>query len=134
MISSGDQNSPPHQRLAVELRRGIVTLAVLSAVKTSTYGYALQQTLIDGGFDIEQGTLYPLLRRLDEQGLLESAWNVDEGRPRKYYRLSPQGADALAELRKQWAHLVKVVDAMLDANDAADRAADPLLITQGEPS
>src|SRR5215813_3415672 len=114
-MTMGDNNaSGTHeQRLAVELRRGIVALAALSALRTPTYGYSLQQRLAEQGFEIDQGTLYPLLRRLDEQGLLESDWSIDEGRPRKYYRLSAQGAEVLASLTEQWGRVVKVVDGIL---------------------
>ena len=116
-MTMGDNNSggTHEQRLGVELRRGIVALAALSALRTPTYGYSLQQRLAEQGFDIDQGTLYPLLRRLDEQGLLESDWSIDEGRPRKYYRLSAQGAEVLASLTEQWGRMVKVVDGMLAA-------------------
>jgi PadR family transcriptional regulator, regulatory protein PadR len=108
-------NGDHEQRLGVELRRGIVTLAALSALRAPTYGYSLQQRLAEQGFEIDQGTLYPLLRRLDEQGLLESDWSIDEGRPRKYYRLSQQGTEVLASLTEQWGRMVKVVDGMLAA-------------------
>lgn len=104
-----------HERLTIELKRGVVTLAVLSALQSPAYGYSLQQTLVERGFDVEQGTLYPLLRRLDEQGLLESDWTIDEGRPRKYYRLSARGAEALSVLRERWQGLVKSVDEILVA-------------------
>jgi PadR family transcriptional regulator PadR len=115
-MTVGDNGNASHeQRLAVELRRGIVALAALSALRKPTYGYSLQQRLAEQGFDIDQGTLYPLLRRLDEQGLLESDWSIDEGRPRKYYRLSAQGTEVLASLTEQWGRMVKVVGGMLDA-------------------
>jgi DNA-binding PadR family transcriptional regulator len=113
MGSDENQDKGRRQHPAVELRRGVVTLAVLSSLRTPAYGYALQQALGDAGFEVEQGTLYPLLRRLDEQGFLESDWTVDEGRPRKYYRLSPQGAGELAGLEEQWEQLVKVVNQLL---------------------
>lgn len=113
--AGGSTNASHEQRLAVELRRGIVALAALSALRTPTYGYSLQQRLAEQGFDIDQGTLYPLLRRLDEQGLLASDWSIDEGRPRKYYRLSAQGTEVLASLTEQWGRMVKVVDGLLAA-------------------
>jgi DNA-binding PadR family transcriptional regulator len=108
-----DQTALHEQRLALELRRGIVALAVLSALKEPEYGYSLQQTLIEQGFEVEQGTLYPLLRRLNDQGLLESDWTVDGDRPRKYYRLSVEGVRVLASLTEQWGQIVKAVDSML---------------------
>jgi PadR family transcriptional regulator, regulatory protein PadR len=110
------------ERWSIELRRGIVALAALSALRTPTYGYSLQQRLAEQGFDIDQGTLYPLLRRLEEQGLLDSDWSLDEGRPRKYYRLSAQGAEVLANLTEQWGRMVKVVDGMLTAFAKGDRS------------
>lgn len=113
VMTNLDQSSTHEQRLVVELRRGLVALAVLSALQTRAYGYSLQQTLADQGFDVEQGTLYPLLRRLDEQGLLDSDWTIDEGRPRKYYRLSEQGAMVLTSLKQQWGEMVKVMNGIL---------------------
>lgn len=101
------------QQLLLELRRGTVALAVLGALRQPAYGYALQQRLADRGFDVDQGTLYPLLRRLAGQGLLESDWNVEGNRPRKYYQISPQGLRVLATMSAQWRGLVAVVDALL---------------------
>ncbi|WP_169077839.1 PadR family transcriptional regulator [Microcella alkalica] len=79
-----------------ELRRGTVVLASLLALREPGYGYALLEHLERAGVDVEANTLYPLLRRLEGQGLLSSEWNTDESRPRKFYRTSPQG-EALAE-------------------------------------
>jgi len=78
-----------------ELRRGTVVLACLLALRKPDYGYALLKTLESAGIPTEANTLYPLLRRLDEKGLLESEWNTDESRPRKFYRTNARG-DALA--------------------------------------
>ena len=76
-----------------ELRRGLLVLAVLSQLAKQQYGYALLKLLADQGMEIDQGTLYPLLRRLESQGLLQSNWNVEEaGRPRRYYVISARGA------------------------------------------
>jgi DNA-binding PadR family transcriptional regulator len=110
------------QRLAGELRRGVVVLAVLGALRRPAYGYSLQQALAERGFPVEQGTLYPLLRRLDEQGMLESDWTVDEERPRKYYRLSGQGAAALAALTAEWGRLGRVLDGLLTPGAGPDGA------------
>ncbi len=104
---------PLSDKLILELRRGAVVLATLSQLDTARYGYALVQRLADRGLDIEQGTLYPLLRRLDEQGLLESDWKVEGPRPRKYYRLSEEGRRVLAELEEQWQGLVEVMAGLL---------------------
>jgi len=101
------------KKLSLELRRGVVVLAALSQLHEDCYGYELQQRLVASGLEVEQGTLYPLLRRLAEQGLLQSRWSTDGARPRKYYRLSPAGQRHLQCLRQEWQEMVAVVDALL---------------------
>jgi DNA-binding PadR family transcriptional regulator len=86
----------------VELRRGSLILAVLGCLKQAHYGYALLQTLGDKHIEIEANTLYPLLRRLDKQGLLVSEWNTSESRPRKYYVISEQGKEVFDILLIEW--------------------------------
>ncbi len=85
-----------------ELRRGIVTLCVLSRLKTPKYGYALVEELADAGIGIEPGTLYPLLRRLEAQGLLKSEWETSGPKPRKYYALNETGEKAYGLLCGEW--------------------------------
>ncbi|MDZ4672202.1 MAG: PadR family transcriptional regulator [Phototrophicales bacterium] len=104
-------------KLRLELRRGIVVLAVLSQMNTTRYGYSLIQRLAEQGLTIEEGTLYPLLRRLEEQGLLESEWEVAESRPRKYYRISEAGREVLDVLRAEWLETVKVMNSMLQGGN-----------------
>jgi PadR family transcriptional regulator, regulatory protein PadR len=88
-----------------ELRRGTVVVASLIVLRTPGYGYSLLETLSRAGFEVEANTLYPLLRRLEAQGLLTSSWNTDETRPRKFYRTTGQG-DALAgTLREEWSRI-----------------------------
>lgn len=99
--------------LRLELRRGIVVLAVLSQMDTASYGYSLIQRLAEQGFDIEEGTLYPLLRRLEKQGLLESEWEVGEARPRKYYKISAEGQAVLDALKTDWFEMVVLMERML---------------------
>jgi len=106
----------PLEKLALELRRGAIVLAVLSQLEEPQYGYSLQQHLANRGMEIEQGTLYPLLRRLAEQELLAEEWKLEDGRPRKYYRLTAAGTEALRELSSQWYQLSDVLDALLDGN------------------
>ena len=89
-------------------------LACLSQLGEASYGYELQQRLAQRGMEIEQGTLYPLLRRLHEQGLLAEEWRVEESRPRKYYRLTAAGAGALRELGAQWRAMVDVMAGLLN--------------------
>lgn len=102
-----------HDKLALELRRGILVLATLSQLDEAKYGYSLMQELADQGLEIEQGTLYPLLRRLEDQELLESEWNVEGSRPRRYYQLSSTGAEVLRSLSEEWIELVGVMDDLL---------------------
>ena len=85
-----------------ELRRGSVVLASLLACRTPRYGYGLLTTLADVGIDTEANTLYPLLRRLEKQGLLTSSWDTGESRPRKYYETTPLGTDIAARLNTEW--------------------------------
>jgi len=99
--------------LRLELRRGVVVLAVLSQMDTARYGYNLIQRLADQGLDIEEGTLYPLLRRLEKQGLLESEWEIGESRPRKYYRISPLGRKVLTALTIEWNNTIEVMHLIL---------------------
>jgi PadR family transcriptional regulator, regulatory protein PadR len=85
-----------------ELRRGTVVLACLLLLRTPGYGYALLDQLRDLGFSVDANTLYPLLRRLEGQGLLVSEWNTQEARPRKFYRVSPDGERHAAALFEDW--------------------------------
>jgi DNA-binding PadR family transcriptional regulator len=110
-------SATPSDKLALELRRGAVVLATLSQLGSRRYGYSLVQRLAEQGLEIEQGTLYPLLRRLDEQGLLDSDWKVDGPRPRKYYQLSEEGWRVLAELEGQWRGLVEVMAGLLSLRE-----------------
>ena len=105
--------SDQYQKLTQELRRGILVLAALSQLKEEKYGYALISSLADKGLDIEQGTLYPLLRRLEEQGLLKSEWNVEGSRPRRYYQISDQGSSTWKDLAKDWRDLTEVREKLL---------------------
>ena len=89
-------------KLELELRRGVVVLATLSQLHTPRYGYELRQALADKGMPIEEGTLYPLLRRLETQGLLKSEWKIEDGPPRRYYSLNADGQQLLKKLTESW--------------------------------
>lgn len=104
------------EKLRLELRRGIVVLAVLSQLETARYGYSLIQRLSEQGLDIEEGTLYPLLRRLEKQGLLESEWDVSESRPRKYYCISEGGKHVLTTLAAEWSDMTTVMQRLLQGD------------------
>jgi DNA-binding PadR family transcriptional regulator len=101
------------QNLVLELRRGVIVLAVLSQLHQEQYGYSLMKCLEDQGMQVDQGTLYPLLRRLEEQKLLESDWRMETSRPRRYYKLSPFGAKVLKEMTKEWSRIKTTVDLFL---------------------
>ncbi len=89
-------------------------LAVLSQLSEEKYGYALKQQLSALGLEIKEGTLYPLLRRLENQGLLQSEWRViDEARPRRYYQLNPQSKKVLEDLQGEWKRLSTSINALL---------------------
>jgi DNA-binding PadR family transcriptional regulator len=101
-------------KLEQELRRGIIVLATLSQLREPQYGYSLRQALAARGMPIEEGTLYPLLRRLEGQGLLASEWRIEDGPPRRYYKLSPHGETLFASLTQSWRGLVGIVDGLID--------------------
>src|SRR3954464_11446366 len=93
------------ESLRLELRRGCLIVAVLAQLRAEHYGYALRKALADRGLDIEENTLYPLLRRLESQGLLVSEWREEEKRNKRFYRLSPEGHGILQKLLAEWRHL-----------------------------
>jgi PadR family transcriptional regulator PadR len=95
-------NSDLFENLRLELRRGCLVLAVLAQLQTEHYGYTLRKALCAHGIAIDEGTLYPLLRRLESQGLLVSEWREEERRNKRFYRLSQQGAPVLQQLMEEW--------------------------------
>lgn len=96
----------------LEMRRGVMVLSVLSQLQTPQYGYGLLQQLEQAGFVVDAGTLYPLLRRLQAQGVLDSEWWTSESRPRKYYRLNDNGYIMYQKLATEWYELMDVVTDM----------------------
>ena len=111
-----------YDKLLLELRRGTLVLAVLNQLQRMQYGYSLKQELSELGIDINEGTLYPLLRRLESQGLLESEWQViDNARPRRYYQISPAGATILTNLTQEWRDQVTVMNQLLDPDDGDEK-------------
>jgi PadR family transcriptional regulator PadR len=93
------------ESLRLELRRGSLILAVLGHLRREHYGYTLRKALADAGVEIDEGALYPMLRRLESQGLLTSEWREEERRNKRFYRLSDQGTAVLARLAEEWATL-----------------------------
>ena len=113
--------SGAYEKLEQELRRGVVVLAVLSQLRTLRYGYELRQSLVGRGLPIEEGTLYPLLRRLEAQGVLSSEWRTTHGPPRRYYVLSADGTDLYQQLTATWRGLNKAMDHLLEGEQCDDR-------------
>jgi PadR family transcriptional regulator PadR len=98
------------ENLRLELRRGSLVLAVLTQLRSEQYGYTLRRALADHGMAIDEGTLYPLLRRLETQGLLVSEWREEDKRNKRFYKLSPDGKLILKQLLAEW----KSIDASLN--------------------
>ncbi len=105
------------KNLVAELRRGTLSLSVLSQLHRPQYGYSLLGWLAERGLQVDQNTLYPLLRRLESQGLLDSDWSLEESRPRRYYVLSPRGRSVLSELAAHWRQLAATVHQLLKEED-----------------
>ena len=90
------------EKLRLELRRGSLIVAVLAALRDERYGYTLRKVLADAGLEIDEGALYPMLRRLESQGLLTSEWREEDRRNKRFYRLSPEGEAFLDQLVAEW--------------------------------
>jgi len=101
----------------LELRRGTVILCVLAKLRRPTYGYQLITELADTGMPVEANTLYPLLRRLEAQGLLESSWNTEGAKPRKYYAATPFGLEVLDALKGHWQTTMQNMNAILEEEE-----------------
>lgn len=100
--------------LALELRRGTLIILVLSQLKEPMYGYNLVKKLQDNGIPIEANTLYPLMRRLESQGLLQSEWETSEAKPRKYYKITDDGLIVLKKITDHWKAFSKNIDNLLE--------------------
>lgn len=98
-------NSSQFDSIRLELRRGCLVMAVLAQLRTEHYGYTLKKELAERGMDIDEGTLYPLLRRLEDQGLLVSEWREEDKRNKRFYRLSSEGKSVLKELLVEWQNI-----------------------------
>ena len=109
------------ENLRLELRRGCLVLAALASLRTEEYGYTLRKSLSDRGLEIDEGTLYPLLRRLESQGLLVSEWREHDKRNKRFYRLSEQGREILEQLAADWRALDESLAEILGEKDAASR-------------
>src|SRR5579872_5741577 len=113
-MTNGSQGGPEIlENLKMELRRGCLIVAVLAQLRTEQYGYTLRKALADDGLAIDEGTLYPLLRRLETQGLLVSQWREEDKRNKRFYRLSPAGDQILSQLLDGWQSINKSISRML---------------------
>ena len=102
-----------YESMRLELRRGSLVLAVLARLREERYGYTLRQALAGDGIEMEESTLYPLLRRLESQGLLTSEWREEEKRKKRFYVLSPMGAAMLERLAEEWRGINASLDKIL---------------------
>lgn len=111
-------SNPQLDKMKLELRRGVLVLAVLASLREPQYGYSLRKLLQEAGVEIDEGTLYPLIRRLNEQGLLDSEWHQGDGRERRYYQLSTLGIDLLQQLTDEWVALNSAIGPLLTPTHA----------------
>ena len=114
-------NIDSFEHLRLELRRGCLILAVLAKLRSEYHGYALVKALREGGLEIDENTLYPLLRRLENQKLLASAWRVEDKRNKRFYRLSEDGRAALDWLLDEWRNINGALEKLSEAPIAARR-------------
>ena len=105
MRRTGESDREQFESLRLELRRGCLVMAVLAQLRTEHYGYTLRRDLEDRGLAIDEGTLYPLLRRLETQGLLISEWREEDKRNKRFYKLSAAGRAVLRDLLAEWQDL-----------------------------
>jgi PadR family transcriptional regulator, regulatory protein PadR len=108
--------------LRLELRRGSLVLAVLAQLQKEHYGYTLRKSLVESGLEIDEGTLYPLLRRLETQGLLTSEWREEDKRKKRFYRLSQQGAETFTLLLGEWRIINSSLEQIFDSNEVPSGA------------
>jgi len=101
----------------LELRRGTIIIGVLSQLQQPQYGYSLVAVLEEKGMAVDAGTLYPLLRRLEKQGILASEWDTTEARPRKYYLLSPLGKEVYEQLCVEWRGMISSVEQIITSEE-----------------
>ena len=119
------------ENLRLELRRGSLTLAVLAQLRTEQYGYSLRKSLADSGLAIDENTLYPLLRRLEAQGLLASHWREEDKRNKRFYRLSPEGEVVLYQLLNEHEAMNAALDRIVAKHSAAPVSHAPLIAVPG---
>ena len=117
MTNTQQGNVDLYENLRLELRRGCLVVAVLGQLREERYGYTLRKALADDGLEIDEGTLYPLLRRLENQGLLVSQWREEDKRNKRFYKLSADGKKMLKQLLEEWESLNASVKRILANED-----------------
>ena len=115
-------NAEVHDNLRSELRRGTLIVAVLAELAVEQYGYTLRKSLEEKGIAMDEGTLYPLLRRLESQGLLISEWREEDKRNKRFYRLSPAGEETLEQLLEDWEALSAALQSILQRSESSPAA------------
>ena len=109
-----DELNDIYANFVVELRRGVTNLVVLNQCQKPAYGYQLVKELAENNIPIEGNTVYPLLRRLEDQGLLRSDWDTSTDNPRKYYQITENGRQLLAQITSYWRESVKNIESILE--------------------
>ena len=107
-------DSEHYQKLKLELRRGVIILAVLAELRVEHYGYSLRKNLSAKGLEIDEGTLYPLVRRLEKQDLLISEWRIENNRKKRFYQLSEVGKQVLDSLTRDWQETESTLNNILE--------------------
>lgn len=107
------EENEQYKKIKMELRRGVIVLAVLAELREEHFAYSLRKNLLNKGLDIDEGTLYPLVRRLEKQGLLESEWREEEKRKKRFYQLSTQGTQTLKLLTQDWNEVTSTLQKIL---------------------
>jgi PadR family transcriptional regulator, regulatory protein PadR len=116
-MASGTHSGQIVENLRLELRRGCLVLAVLAQLRSEQYGYTLRKALTESGMEIDEGTLYPLLRRLESQGLLASEWREEDKRNKRFYRISREGKQVLKQLLVEWQTIGASIDLILEESE-----------------
>jgi PadR family transcriptional regulator PadR len=117
-VMTPNENTILFENLRLELRRGGLVLAVLAQLRSEHYGYTLRKALAEQGMEIDEGTLYPLLRRLESQGLLQSEWREEAKRTKRFYRLSDEGGRTLQHLLEEWRSLNASINTIVEGNQS----------------
>lgn len=117
MSPTTNGGGPTVENLRLELRRGCLVLAVLAQLRTEQYGYTLRKALSETGMEIDEGTLYPLLRRLETQGLLVSEWREEHKRNKRFYRISKDGRQVMKQLLVEWQTIGASIELNLEESE-----------------